>query len=127
MSIGKEARGLRRHDTAHRLPGDLDDMHIGAARDRDRSEFETDEAGADNNDLACFVQPVSQDVRIGQGPQWEYAVELGPGHGKQSATRSGREHQMIPRNLTARAQPEPPVVAIYPRNRLAVEELDLVA
>ena len=101
-------------------------MDHGAACERDGGEFEADKACTDNHDLACLVQPLPQSISIGEGAQRQYAVELGSGHGKRTAPGSGREDEMVPREVDARGQMQALLSAIYCRHRVAVDQVDLL-
>ena len=102
MRIGKELRGLRRYHSAHWLQRNLDDVDIGAARDRDRGKFEADEAGADNDDVMCLIQSQPQRIGIGEGSQRQHAIELSPRDSKRTISRTRGEDEMVPVDLAPR-------------------------
>jgi len=75
-----------------------------AAGECDSGEFEADKACTNDHDLARLVQPLPQGIRIGEGAQRQYAVQFGSGHGERTAPGSGRNDQMVPRDIIARGQ-----------------------
>ena len=95
VRFGKETRSLRRDHAAHRLMGDLDDMHRSTGANRDRGEFETDKTGADDYDFARLLQALAQNVGIDQGAQWQHTIEFGARHRQRAASRTRRQHNVI--------------------------------
>ena len=103
MRLGIEAGDRRRHDPAHRVLRQLDDVHRSPGGDRDRGEFEPDKAGPNHDHLARLGQTLAQDVGVGEGPQRQNPIEFGAGHRQRPVARAGGQYQMVEPNLVARS------------------------
>src|SRR5712691_13478231 len=108
------------------MAGDLENVDIGAMSACNGGKFEADKPGADDDHLARLAQPRPQDIRIGEGPQRQHAIELGPGNRERPVASTRGEDEIFPGNLKTRGQLEATPSSIDRRHRVTVDEFDLL-